>query len=310
VNEIISAIDWLETAWRDWSTLIRIGLIVIVAIVLRIALLISVKRVIAGVISGANKTSKLRGPGRKSDSAVDNSPIAKARVVQRAQTMGSVLSNFIRWAIYIVAVTMILGELGVAVGALVAGAGILGAALGFGAQSLVRDLITGLFIVFEDQYGVGDSVDLGQATGVVESVGLRVTQVRDSSGTLWYVRNGEVVRVGNSSQGWSKIVIDLPLEYDTDIVKARTAISAAAAGVVAKADFRSALIGEAEVWGIEVLNGSQIVMRLTQQVKPEKQDAIARELRTAIKASLDKAKIRLASTNQSIHVEVAGKAAK
>jgi small conductance mechanosensitive channel len=120
-------------------------------------------------------------------------------MILRAKTLGSVLSNFITWSIYVIAVTMLLSELGVAVGALIAGAGILGAALGFGAQNIVRDLLSGLFIVFEDQYGIGDSVDLGEASGVVESVGLRITQLRDSKGTLWYVRNGEILRVGNMS---------------------------------------------------------------------------------------------------------------
>ncbi|WP_138316398.1 mechanosensitive ion channel family protein [Rhodoluna limnophila] len=302
--EITAALDWFETAWRDWSTLIRLGLIIIAAIVLRIALLLSVKRIVAGIISGAKK-----GSGKKAAASSDASPLAKARLVQRAQTMGSVLSNFIRWTIYIVAVTMILSELGVAVGALVAGAGILGAALGFGAQSLVRDLITGLFIVFEDQYGVGDSVDLGQATGVVENVGLRVTQVRDSSGTLWYVRNGEVVRVGNSSQGWSRVVLDVPLEYQTDIAKATAAISNAAAQIALDETLAPALIGTHEVWGIEALNGAQVVIRLAQQVKPEKQDAVARAMRAQIKAALDREQIKLATGNQSVYVEIAGKAA-
>lgn len=302
--ELTAALDWFETAWRDWSTLIRLGLIIIAAIVLRVALLLSVKRIVAGIISGAKK-----GTGKKAVTASDTSPLAKARLVQRAQTMGSVLSNFIRWTIYIVAATMILSELGVAVGALVAGAGILGAALGFGAQSLVRDLITGLFIVFEDQYGVGDSVDLGQATGVVENVGLRVTQVRDSSGTLWYVRNGEVVRVGNSSQGWSRVVLDVPLEYQTDIAKATTAISNAAAQIALDETLAPALIGTHEVWGIEALNGAQVVIRLAQQVKPEKQDTVARAMRAQIKAALDREQIKLASGNQSVFVEIAGKAA-
>jgi moderate conductance mechanosensitive channel len=302
--EITAALDWFETAWRDWSTLIRLGLIIFAAIVLRIALLLSVKRIVAGIISGAKK-----GTGKKAVASSDASPLAKARLVQRAQTMGSVLSNFIRWTIYIVAVTMILSELGVAVGALVAGAGILGAALGFGAQSLVRDLITGLFIVFEDQYGVGDSVDLGQATGVVENVGLRVTQVRDSSGTLWYVRNGEVVRVGNSSQGWSRVVLDVPLEYQTDIAKATAAISNAASQIALDETLAPALIGTHEVWGIEALNGAQVVIRLAQQVKPEKQDAVARAMRAQIKATLDREQIKLATGNQSVYVEIAGKAA-
>lgn len=179
--------NWLALIWQDWSTLIRIGLILIGAIILRALLLVSVKKVVKGIVSGAKNKSASSGA------------LAQARLVQRARTMGSVLGNLITWTVYTIAITMILSELGVAVGALIAGAGIIGAALGFGAQNLVRDLLSGLFIVLEDQYGVGDKVDLGEASGVVENVGLRVTQLRDSKGTLWYVRNGEILRVGNSS---------------------------------------------------------------------------------------------------------------
>ncbi len=183
-------VQWLQTAWHDWSTLIRIALIIIGSIVLRAILLVSVKRIVRGITAGAKKN----GNGKTLAASLN-----PARLVLRARTLGSVLSNFITWSIYIIAATMLLSELGVAVGALIAGAGILGAALGFGAQNIVRDLLSGLFIVFEDQYGIGDKVDLGEASGVVESVGLRITQVRDTKGTLWYVRNGEILRVGNLS---------------------------------------------------------------------------------------------------------------
>lgn len=182
-----TASEWLTVIWHDWSTLIRIALIVIGSVVLRAILLISVKRVITGIIGGAKAKN---GNG---------SALAQVRIVQRARTMGSVLGNLITWTVYTIAATMLLSELGVAVGALIAGAGIVGAALGFGAQNLVRDILSGLFIVLEDQYGVGDKVDLGEASGTVENVGLRVTQLRDTKGTLWYVRNGEILRVGNSS---------------------------------------------------------------------------------------------------------------
>jgi small-conductance mechanosensitive channel len=178
-------LEWLRVAWQDWSTLIRIALILIGAFALRALLLISVRRVVKGISTGA----------KKSIGAV----VSPERLILRAKTLGSVLSNFITWSIFVIAGTMLLSELGVAVGALIAGAGILGAALGFGAQNIVRDLLSGLFIVFEDQYGIGDSVDLGEASGVVENVGLRITQLRDAKGTLWYVRNGEILRVGNSS---------------------------------------------------------------------------------------------------------------
>lgn len=190
MNSYETLMQWLQTAWQDWSTLIRIGLILVGAVVLRSVLLVSVKRIVKGIATGAKKN----GNGKAIASALN-----PERLVLRAKTLGSVLSNFISWSIYVISGTMLLSELGVAVGALIAGAGILGAALGFGAQNIVRDLLSGLFIVFEDQYGIGDKVDLGEASGVVENVGLRITQVRDSKGTLWYVRNGEILRVGNSS---------------------------------------------------------------------------------------------------------------
>ena len=183
MDSIASISQWLQVVWQDWSTLIRIFLIIVSAVILRALLLSSVKRVVKGISSGKSLASS----------------ITPERMILRAKTLGSVLSNFITWSIYVIAVTMLLSELGVAVGALIAGAGILGAALGFGAQNIVRDLLSGLFIVFEDQYGIGDSVDLGEASGVVESVGLRITQLRDAKGTLWYVRNGEILRVGNMS---------------------------------------------------------------------------------------------------------------
>jgi len=183
MDSIASVSQWFQLVWQDWSTLIRIFLIIVSAVILRALLLGSVKRVVKGISSGKSLASS----------------ITPERMILRAKTLGSVLSNFITWSIYVIAVTMLLSELGVAVGALIAGAGILGAALGFGAQNIVRDLLSGLFIVFEDQYGIGDSVDLGEASGVVESVGLRITQLRDSKGTLWYVRNGEILRVGNMS---------------------------------------------------------------------------------------------------------------
>jgi small conductance mechanosensitive channel len=184
--------QWLQLAWQNWSTLIRICLIIVGAILLRAILLVSVRRIVKGIASGSQRNGSSNGKAL----AVAINP---ERLALRAATLGSVLSNFITWSVYVIAGTMLLSELGVAVGALIAGAGILGAALGFGAQNIVRDLLSGLFIVFEDQYGIGDSVDLGEASGIVENVGLRITQVRDTKGTLWYVRNGEILRVGNSS---------------------------------------------------------------------------------------------------------------
>ena len=272
--------------WNEWHTPIVMVLILIGGVIARAVLIASVNRIVRRVVDGVNSES---------------SPLAKARVVARTNTIGSVLSNLITWSITIAVISSILSELGIAVGAILAGAGILGAAVGFGAQSLVRDLISGLFILFEDQYGVGDTVDLGEANGLIEQVGLRVTQVRDVEGTLWYVRNGEIVRVGNKSQGWSRVVLDIAFDYGVSVAKATEVVSKAAASI--KKTHASELIGEPEVWGIQNITGDQFVLRLVQQVTPKDPDKIARELRNAVKSGVDKAKLQLASEATQIFVK-------
>jgi moderate conductance mechanosensitive channel len=285
--------EWLDQMAGDWALLIRIGLIVVGLIVVRWILLVLVRRIVTTVTTGVKKRE-----GAADTKALDASPLARARIVQRARTIGLVLSNLITASLTISAMIAILAELGIAIGALAAGAGILGAALGFGAQSLVKDFLAGLFIVVEDQFGVGDFVDLGTATGVVESIRLRVTQVRDSEGTVWYVRNGEILRVGNQSQGWSRIILDLPLAYNSDLEKAKKAIEAAAAKLTETPALKTGLIGKAEVWGIQALGGEEIVFRMVQQVRPSKKDAITRALRMEVKKALDKAGIELSAQDR------------
>jgi small conductance mechanosensitive channel len=285
--------QWLEEMTGDWALLIRIALIIVGLVVLRWVLLVIVRRVVTTVTTGVKKRE-----GAADTKALDASPLARARIVQRARTIGLVLSNLITASLTISAMIAVLAELGVAIGALAAGAGILGAALGFGAQSLVKDFLSGLFIVVEDQFGVGDFVDLGTATGVVESIGLRVTQIRDSEGTVWYVRNGEILRVGNHSQGWSRIILDLPLAYNSDLEKAKKALEAAAAKVSETPGMKTGMIGKAEVWGVQALAGEGIIFRMVQQVRPSKKDAIARALRLEVKKSLDKAGVLLSSPEQ------------
>jgi small conductance mechanosensitive channel len=283
--------NWFATVYANWGPAIRIVLAIFAALVLRAVLQFSIRRLVKGV---ALSVKKIEGN--------EHSPVAQARLMQRTRTIASVLGNLATWGLMFTVISVVLSEAGVSPGAIFAGAGILGAGLGFGAQSLVRDLISGLFIVFEDQYGVGDSVDLGQASGVVESVGLRVTQVRDLEGTLWFVRNGEIVRVGNQSQGWARVVIDVALEYNTNIEKAQDALTRAAKALTNK----KSLIGTAEVWGINALSGEQVVVRLVQKTKPEDKDDLARELRKLVKAELDKSKIKLATGQNSIFVNLKG----
>jgi small conductance mechanosensitive channel len=262
-------------------------------VVLRWILLVAIKRVVTTVTTGVKKRE-----GAADTKALDASPLARARIVQRARTIGLVLSNLLTAGLTISALIAILSEFGIAIGALAAGAGILGAAIGFGAQSLVRDFLAGLFIVVEDQFGVGDFVDLGTATGIVESIRLRVTQVRDLEGTVWYVRNGEIIRVGNQSQGWSRIILDLPLAYDADLEKAKKVLEAAAAKLTETPALKTGLIGKAEVWGVQALAGEEVVFRMVQQVRPSKKEAVTRALRLEAKKALDKAGIRLSTPDQ------------
>ncbi|CAB4628434.1 unannotated protein [freshwater metagenome] len=286
--------QWLDQISSEWALVIRIGLIVVGLILLRWILLVMVRRIVTTVTSGVKKRE-----GAADTKALDASPLARARIVQRARTIGLVLSNLITAGLTISALIAILSELGIAIGALAAGAGILGAALGFGAQSLVRDFLAGLFIVVEDQFGVGDFVDLGAATGVVESIRLRVTQVRDAEGTVWYVRNGEILRVGNQSQGWSRIILDLPLAYNANLEKAKKALEGAAAKLTETPTIKTGLIGKAEVWGIQALAGEEVVFRMVQQVRPSKKDVITRALRQEVKKALDKAGIELATPERN-----------
>jgi small conductance mechanosensitive channel len=180
----------LAAVLSEWALLIHIVVILLVAAVAKIILSFATKRAVRTIISGVSKVQR---------TDVDT-VVAEQRLAQRTKTIASVLDNFATWAITITAVVMVLSELGVNVGALIAVSTVIGAAIGFGAQTLVKDLISGLFIVFEDQYGVGDKVQLDGVTGVVERVGLRVTEVRDENSVLWFLRNGEILKVGNFSQ--------------------------------------------------------------------------------------------------------------
>lgn len=174
----------------EWSLLINIVVILAIAVAAKLVLRFATRKAVRTIIGGVSKVQR---------TDVDT-VIAEQRLAQRTKTIASVMDNFATWAITITAIVMVLSELGVNVGALIAVSTVIGAAIGFGAQTLVKDLISGLFIVFEDQYGVGDRVQLDGVIGTVERVGLRVTEVRDENSVLWFLRNGEILKVGNFSQ--------------------------------------------------------------------------------------------------------------
>jgi small-conductance mechanosensitive channel len=212
---------------------------------------------------------------------------SQTRRVQRAKTMGELLKSVITGVLVAVFGTMILSQLGVDIAPIIASAGIIGIALGFGAQSLVKDFLSGVFMIFEDQYGVGDVIDVGEATGTVEAVSLRVTRLRDLYGTVWYVPNGSILRVGNKSQNWSRAVVDVGVAYDEDIGRAQRILAEVAHDLWDDEDYRSVIIEEPEVTGIEALAPDAITLRVLVKTAPLEQWAVARELRQRIKARFD-----------------------
>jgi small conductance mechanosensitive channel len=224
--------------------------------------------------------------GRVGDALTMGSPAAQRRA-QRARTMGSLLKSSVTGVILGVVVTMAISELGYDVAPLLASAGIVGVALGFGAQTLVKDFLSGIFMIFEDQYGVGDVVDLGEATGTVEAVSLRVTRLRDVNGTVWYVRNGEILRVGNMSQNWARTVLDIPVAYTEDLHRVQEILREVAHGLWEDEDYQQVVIEEPEVWGVESLTADGVLVRVTLKTAPMEQWDVAREMRQRIKARFD-----------------------
>lgn len=216
----------------------------------------------------------------------------RKRRAQRAQTLGSVLKSAVSFLVLVWVILQSLAILGVNVAPFIASAGIVGVALGFGAQNLVRDFITGIFMLFEDQYGVGDVVDVGDAVGTVESVGLRITTVRDLHGTLWYVRNGGIARVGNFSQDYAVAFLQVPVSYSADVDLACKVALEAAQEAVADDALRHEVIGAPEMLGVDGITADAISLRLTVAVRANAQWAVERELRRRILIAFDENGIR------------------
>jgi small-conductance mechanosensitive channel len=204
---------------------------------------------------------------------------ATEQAKQRAQTLGSILRSTATAVIYTIAILMSLGEFDINLGPLIAGAGIAGIALGFGAQSIVKDFLSGFFMLAEDQYSVGDIVDVGEASGAVEAISLRTTQLRDVNGTLWIVPNGEIRRVANKSQHWARAVLDIEVAYDTDIAEATRVIKGVADSVWEEHASDATIIEEPEIWGVEQFGESAIVIRLVVKTEPGEQFMTGRVIR-------------------------------
>lgn len=213
---------------------------------------------------------------------------------QRLDALGTVITSAVSFIVWSIALLMILGTtFGLDIAPLLAGAGIVGVAIGFGAQDLVKDVISGMFLLAEDQYGVGDVVNLGEATGVVEGISLRTTRVRDVTGTLWHIPNGEIKRVGNMSQEWSRALLDIAVAYGSDVDRAAGVIKKVADEMAADDAWKALFLEAPEIWGVESLGADGVTLRLVIKTRPGEQWAIARELRRRIKMALQEASIEI-----------------
>jgi small conductance mechanosensitive channel len=252
-----------------------------------------IDRVVARAAGGVLPSKLARGPF--AEPAGDT---AAHRRVQRATTMGSLLKSIVTSVIFVMVLFMAISELGYDIAPLIASAGIVGVALGFGAQSLVKDFLSGIFMIFEDQVGVGDTVNLGDVSGTVEAVSLRITRLRDVDGTVWYVRNGEILRVGNQSQNWSRSVLDIPVSHKEDIAKVRRVLKDVAHALWEDEGYRDRIIEEPEVWGVQSLGPDSVVVRVTLKTMPQQQWIVAREMRERVKTRFDEEGISMPSAQR------------
>jgi moderate conductance mechanosensitive channel len=284
--------DWGAAPWFAESSYVlilkplRIVLIILVALLVRWLIHRAIRRL-------TSTSSRVGMPGllkplreRLPTAAVESSAVMPERRKQRAEAIGSVLRSFVTAVVMTTAALFVLSELGFNLGPLLASAGIVGVAIGFGAQTLVKDLITGLFMLIEDQYGVGDTVDLGEATGVVEAVGLRITTVRDGRGVLWYIRNGEIVRVGNKSQGWAMVVIDIPVGF-VSVEQATSVLRAASLAVAEDPEYATHFLEPPDVLGVEQMTVDGAVIRTIAKTTADGQFPVQRELRRALTEALE-----------------------
>lgn len=278
----------------------HIALVLVLAWLVTLFVRRAIRRFTAGMtgVASGDRITKLR---RRAPTAMAESSVLSTRAAARAKTLGDVLQSVAGFVIWGIAGVTVLGELGISLGPLLASAGIAGVALGFGAQSLVKDILSGFFMLVEDQYGVGDIIDVGEATGTVEAVSLRTTRIRDVNGTVWHVPNGIVERVGNMSQQWARALLDLNVDYDTDIDRAMEVIKDTAEALWSEDEWQDAILEAPEVWGVERLAPEAIQVRLVVKTKPAEQFRVMRELRARLLRAFEASDIEMANRAFLVH---------
>jgi len=276
---------------QDWiiEIPVRIVIIIVVALFVRALVRRAIDRAVRPVRSG--EVPRILRPFKErieNSSFLESTGLLSERRSQRAATIGSVLKSAVSFTILVIAFLVILSELKIDLAPFIAGTSIVGVALGFGAQNIVKDFLSGMFMMLEDQYGVGDVIDFQQASGTVEAVGLRTTRLRDVNGTVWYVRNGEVIRVGNKSQGYAQVVLDVPIDAWADVAAASRAIQDEAEKMRAEDDWAPRFLGDPDLQGVESMTREETVIRLVVRVRPGEQFGVARELRRRVRLRLDR----------------------
>ncbi|MCK7626803.1 mechanosensitive ion channel family protein [Streptomyces sp. RS10V-4] len=281
-----NAADWIQANWGTWLTSgLQIILIIVIAVVLRHV----IRRTITKLIERMNRTA-----AAAQNTALGGLLVNAERRRQRSEAIGSVLRSVASFVIMGTAALTVLSVLQINLAPLLASAGVAGVAIGFGARNLVTDFLSGVFMILEDQYGVGDEIDAGVATGTVIEVGLRVTKLRGANGAIWYIRNGEVKRIGNLSQGWSTASVDVLVAADQDLARARAVITEAGEAMSKAEPWNELLWEPVEVLGLSEVSVDTVTIGVSAKTMPGRAAGVERELRWRIKHALDAAGIPLA----------------
>jgi small-conductance mechanosensitive channel len=313
VENVTSVNWWLEVAAPP---LIRAAIIIAILLAFRWLLYRAIDRVVIGITTPKSRKEKAAAEEAAETDPADltarlvmgDDVIAAQRRKLRGETVGTMLKSVVNALIMTLLVLLVLSQFGFDLAPLLAGAGIVGVALGFGAQAVVSDFLSGVFMLIEDQYGVGDIIDLGEASGTVEDVGLRVTRLRAVDGVVWYVRNGEVIRVGNMSQGWSRSILDVGVGYGEDVGRVSEIIDEVATGMALDEDWVDLFLERPEVLGLEDLAADSVVIRLSVKTTPGSQWAVSRQLRQRLKARFDAEGIEIPFPQRTIWVRNDGAA--
>lgn len=271
----------------DWliGAPLRVAIIIVVGLLVLLILRRTIRTITNHLVAGP-KTAK----GAR---LMKSTPLVQQRRAGRARTLGSVLRSSANILIGSIITLMVLDQFDISLAPLLASAGVAGVALGFGAQSLVKDFLSGIFLLLEDQYGVGDMVTFGDVEGIVEEVALRVTKVQGWDGTLWYLRNGEIISTGNQSQGWARVLVDIRVGYEEDMAQVRALLEQACAEVAADPAINPDLVAPPIIWAIGDLTENSALFQIFAKSKPGQQWEIARQVRTAALHALTEAKVPL-----------------